>query len=104
MSISDENRERFYIVLANIPSGKVLSYGQLAELSGNPRKARWAGQMLSKLPHNSSLPWHRVVNAKGHISFPQGSDAYEHQRSLLENEGIEFSIEGNIDLKRFGLF
>lgn len=103
MSISNESRERFYLVLANIPSGKVMSYGQLAEQSGLPGKARWVGQMLSHLPSGSTLPWHRVVNAKGQISFPQDSDAYEQQRGLLEAEGIEFNLDNQIDFSRFGL-
>lgn len=103
MSISNESRERFYLVLANIPSGKVMSYGQLAEQSGLPGKARWVGQMLSHLPSGSTLPWHRVVNAKGQISFPQDSDAYEQQHGLLEAEGIEFNLDNQIDFSRFGL-
>lgn len=103
MSIPEENRERFYTVLASVPAGSVITYGQLAEQAGCPRRARWAGQMLSRLPNNSKLPWHRVVNAQGLISFPEGSERYELQRTLLESEGVEFKLNGKIDLKRFGL-
>lgn len=103
MSVPEENRERFYIVLANIPEGKVLTYGQLAEQAGRPGKARWVGQMLSHLPNDSKLPWHRVINAQGLLSFPEGSELYQQQRGLLEDEGVEFGLEGNIDLTRFGL-
>lgn len=102
MSISDENRERFYLVLASIPAGKVLTYGQLATQSDKPGKARWVGQMLSHLPADTKLPWHRVINAQGQLSFPPDSDIYQQQRALLEAEGVAFGLDGTIDLSRFG--
>ena len=58
-------REALYIALAAIPAGHVLSYGQLAELAGLGRAARWVGRTLSQLPDGSTLPWHRVVAASG---------------------------------------
>lgn len=103
MSIPEEDRERFYLVLANIPVGQVLTYGQLAAQAGLPRRARWAGQMLSQLPNDSNLPWYRVINAQGMLSFPEGSELYQRQLSQLEEEGIEFGLNGKINLKRFGL-
>lgn len=102
MSITDENRERFYMVLASIPAGKVITYGQLAAQADQPGKARWVGQMLSHLPNDTKLPWHRVINAQGQLSFVQGSEIYDQQRRLLEAEGVEFGIDGEIDLIRFG--
>ena len=95
--------ERLYTVLANIPSGKVVTYGQLAELAGVPRRARWVGQTLKKLPADSTLPWYRVINAQGKISFPAGSDAADCQANRLREEGVEVSEQYRINLSHFGL-
>lgn len=96
--------QQLYTVLANIPAGRVVSYGQLAELAGKPGAARWVGQSLGKLPEDSRLPWFRVVNAKGAISFPAGSNEAMLQVQLLHAEGIEVSARNTVDLKRYGLF
>lgn len=100
---SAEALQRFYTVLAAIPAGKVITYGQLAAQAGKPRGARWAGYLLRHLPANSNLPWHRVINAQGKLSFPVGSEKASEQIALLEDEGIEFSSSDRIDLKRFGI-
>jgi methylated-DNA-protein-cysteine methyltransferase-like protein len=47
------------------------------------------------------LPWHRVINAQGKISFPEDSSGYRRQKELLEGEGVVF-LKGKIDLERFG--
>ena len=44
------------------------------------------------------LPWHRVVNAQGQISFKPGGAKHRAQRERLEAEGVEF-VEGVIDLE-----
>lgn len=74
-----------------IPPGKVASYGQIAELAGLPRAARLVGRVLSQLPQGSALPWHRVVNSQGRISFPPGSKAHREQRERLLAEGVVFN-------------
>ena len=71
-----------------IPKGKVASYGQVARLAGMPNQARLVGQTLSRLPHDSKLPWHRVVNASLRISLT--GDAHARARERLEQEHIEF--------------
>ncbi|HAO24006.1 MAG: cysteine methyltransferase [Methylophaga sp.] len=77
-------------VVAMIPEGKVATYGQIARICGYPGHARYVGTTLKQLPDDSDLPWHRVINAKGEIAFPVGSDGYQRQRKLLENEGVQF--------------
>jgi len=86
-----EQRERIWRVVHGIPSGKVASYGQIAQLAGLPRAARLVGRVLSQLPEGSKLPWHRVVNSQGRISFPFGSEPYREQRERLLAEGVVFS-------------
>lgn len=88
-------------VVADIPAGHVLTYGEVARLSGNPRYARRVGQAMRWAPRQLALPWHRVINAQGKISFPPDSSAHREQKRRLEDEGVEFR-KGRIDLKRFG--
>lgn len=94
-------RDRVWSIVHGIPRGKVTSYGVVAQLAGLPRGARLIGRILSQLPEGSSLPWHRVVNSRGCISFPIGSEQYREQRERLLTEGIVFRSD-KIDLKKFG--
>ncbi len=89
-------------VVASIPPGRVCSYGGVAALAGLPGRARLVGRILSQLPTDSTLPWHRVINAGGHISFAPQSEAWREQRRRLQAEGIEFSAGGRVSWKRFG--
>jgi methylated-DNA-protein-cysteine methyltransferase related protein len=84
-----------------IPRGRVCTYGNVADVAGLPRRARLVGTVLRQTPGSRNLPWHRVINAGGRISFPVGSDTYARQRRRLEAEGIVF-VGGRIDLKRYG--
>lgn len=93
--------QAFYDIIKNIPEGRVASYGQIAALAGHPRHARHVGFALSSLDNDSSLPWHRVVNAQGAIS-PRGfSGSDDFQRLLLEEEGVEFSLHNRINMRRY---
>lgn len=93
--------QRILAAVKRIPKGRVSTYGNIAEVAGLPRRARLVGTVLRQTPASPRLPWFRVINASGKISFPVGSDAYERQRSHLEAEGIEL-IRGRVDLKRHG--
>ena len=93
-----------YAAVKKIPRGKVATYGQIALLAGMPRAARQVGYALRATPANIKIPWHRVINAQGRVSmrlhdWQSGSDDY--QRVLLEAEGVEFSVESKINLKKF---
>jgi len=85
-----------------IPHGKVASYGQIASLAGLPGRARLVGQTMSRLPQGSLLPWHRVINSQGRISFPAGSHQAKLQRRLLEMEAVPFDARGQVDFKQVG--
>ena len=73
-----ENRKTFYRrvwnAVAAIPPGTVASYGQIAELAGYKRGARYVGRALGAAPDRNTLPWHRVVSAQGKISIPSSSE------------------------------
>lgn len=88
-------------VVSEIPSGHVLTYGEVARLSGMPRQARRVSQALRRAPRVMNLPWHRVINAQGKISFPEDSSGWQKQKDKLVDEGIVF-LNGKIDLDHFG--
>ena len=86
-----------------IPVGRVVTYGQVADLAGLPGHARQVGYALRVLPDESSVPWYRVVNTKGEISqrHNSNSEAEMEQRSLLEFEGVRFIRHNKLSLKEF---
>ena len=88
-------------VVLDIPPGHVLTYGEVARLSGQPRYARRVSQALRWAPRSMTLPWHRVINAQGKISFPPDSSGWQRQKDLLEREGVLF-LNGKVDLQVFG--
>ena len=90
--MDNNDREiRLYTVIQGIPVGKVATYGQIASLAGLPGAARLVGKILSGLPAETSLPWHRVINAAGKISMPEGSDSFIEQKKRLTAENIIFT-------------
>lgn len=88
-------------VVQGIPRGHVLTYGEVARLAGMSRAARRVSLAMRRAPRGMRLPWHRVVNAQGKISFPQDSSGFQRQKELLESEGVVF-LNGKIDLGKFG--
>ena len=93
-------RDRIYAVIARIPHGRVATYGQIAALAGAPQHARQVGYALYDTPSGTTLPWHRVINARGEVS-PRSEPGWEGlQRRLLEAEGVEFR-RGRVDLDRY---
>ncbi len=74
-----------------------MTYGRIAVLAGKTNGARQVSRILHSMSGKYDLPWHRVVNAQGKISL-KPSYGYELQKALLEAEGIEFSLNGTIDL------
>lgn len=92
---------RIYAVVRRIPRGRVATYGQVAALAGLPRQARQVGYALNRLPEDSDVPWHRVINAKGEVSARAIPDDARFQRILLSAEGVRFSPAGRIPLDRY---
>lgn len=100
-SAADVRRTALYMTLHQVPKGKVVSYGQLAELAGLGRAARWVGRTLSQLPDGTSLPWHRVIGAGGKVSLQAGTPSGDEQRARLRAEGV--LVQNNrVDIRRHG--
>lgn len=87
-----ENHTRIWQTVQQIPFGKVATYGQIADLAGLPGRARLVGKALGLVPNGQwqgqMVPWHRVINSQGKISLPQGSEGFDRQRELLQEEGV----------------
>ncbi len=91
-------QHRVLEIVRAIPSGYVLTYGQVAALADTPRAARQVGRILYF--YGRSVPWQRVINHYGGLStYKVGSG--ELQRALLENEGLSFRPDGTIDLNQY---
>jgi methylated-DNA-protein-cysteine methyltransferase-like protein len=93
--------EAICAVIRRIPPGWVATYGQVAAMAGMPRRARLVGRVLQRLDPATKIPWHRVVNAKGEVSYSlsrNGGDVL--QRRLLEKEGLSFDDKNRLNLER----
>jgi len=91
---------RVYALVRACPTGRVTTYGWLAKAVGYPRGARMVGWFMNESPEG--VPAQRVINSKGELSGSWAFGSPELMRQLLENEGIVFSEDGRVDLKRYG--
>ncbi len=82
-------------MVADIPSGRVATYGQIARLVGYPNHARHVGRACRYSRHFGEYPCHRVVNSQGGLLT-----GWAEQRRLLEAEGVAFLANGKVDLQR----
>ena len=91
-------RDAVLRLVRRIPRGRVMTYGQISQVLASRLSPVAVGWMLHRCPDD--VPWHRVVNASGGCStdrlhdLPQGL-----QRALLEEEGVEFRLNGTLDLE-----
>lgn len=96
--------ERIYETVKLIPCGRVMSYGQVARLAGNPRGARAVGFALHRNPQPGVIPCHRVVFRDGSLAPGFAFGGPDEQRRLLEAEGVGFTEDGRVDMEKFGMF
>ena len=80
-------------VVTQIDIGRVMSYGEVARAAGFPRHARMVSRAMSR--SQVRLPWYRVVRSNRTLAFPVGSDLYEKQARLLEEEGVNI-VKGKV--------
>jgi methylated-DNA-protein-cysteine methyltransferase related protein len=93
---------RIYDIVRRIPRGRVATYGQIASLAGLAGQARQVGYALHALPASTTVPWHRVINARGEVSARAERGSELTQRFLLQREGVRFDARGRVALARFG--
>ena len=99
MSVSEKNyREKVYEIVRQIPEGKVMNYGLIAEILGKGYTARTVGFVMHA-SDTDDVPWQRVINAKGGCSTAKIIMVENLQQKMLEEEGIEFNEKGFCDLK-----
>lgn len=84
-------KEKVYDIVAQIPKGRVMTYGQIAALCGSPRSARIVGQVAHWGPLD--LPWQRVVHKDGKLAAGYTTGGYEAHRRDLQTDGIEIDEE-----------
>ena len=90
-----------YAIVASVPYGRVITYGAIARLLGDPRKAREVGWAMAATPDGDPpIPAHRVINARGEVSGSAfGGIAL--RRAMLEAEGVQFLPDGRVDLEQY---
>ena len=92
----DTFQQEVYNVVAAIPPGRVVTYGQIAYLVGRPQCSRVVGHAMHDVPDGMCLPCHRVVNSQGRLA-----PCWAEQRALLEAEGVTFRKNGCVDMKKY---
>ena len=91
--------ERVFEIVRRIPAGRVMTYGQLAEILGEGYHARAVGNCMHAA--KGDVPWHRVINAQGACSTGRVILPANKQQSMLEEEGVEFDAKEKCDLARY---
>jgi len=91
-------RERVYEIVRKIPDGRVMTYGQIAEILGEGYTPRTIGYVMHAAD-TEKIPWQRVINAQGACSTGKLTMPVNIQQKILEDEGIQFNEKGRCDLK-----
>lgn len=99
MKLVDEPnyRKRVYDLVRQIPKGRVMTYGQIADILGDGYTARTVGYVMHGA-NETQLPWQRVINAQGKCSTGKITLPVNLQQSILESEGVTFDPQGRCDL------
>ena len=92
-------RERVFEIVRRIPPGRVMTYGQLAEILGEGYTARTVGFVMHSA--DQSVPWQRVINAQGACSTGRVIVPPDLQQRMLVSEGVVFNEKGRCDLARY---
>ena len=100
--VTDSPTKRIYEAVKKIPKGHVATYGQIAEMAGNPRMSRAVGNALHKNPDPLHIPCFRVVNSKGELAGAFAFGGGKAQEELLRADGIEV-VDGKVDLEKYGM-
>lgn len=93
-------RQRVYALVERIPQGRVMTYGQIAEILGEGYTPRTVGFVMHAADEEKT-PWQRVINSQGACSTGRIILPPDKQQRMLEAEGIVFDARGRCDLKRY---
>jgi methylated-DNA-protein-cysteine methyltransferase-like protein len=93
-------RERVYEIVRRIPKGRVMTYGQIAEILGEGYTPRTVGFVMHAADVEN-IPWHRVINSQGGCSTQHIILPHNRQQLMLEAEGVEFNARARCDLGRY---
>ena len=100
--VTDSPTKRIYEAVKKIPKGHVATYGQVAQMAGNPKMARAVGNALHKNPDPEHIPCFRVDNGKGELAGEFAFGGEGGQSRLLEEDGIPVE-NGRVDLGKYGI-
>lgn len=92
-------KEKVYLLVKQIPKGKVATYGQIARLAGYPKAARAVGYFMKTNPFTPFVPCHRVVGTDGSMIGFSGKGGIKTKKIMLIDEGV-FVINNKVDLKK----
>jgi methylated-DNA-protein-cysteine methyltransferase-like protein len=92
-------REHVYRIVRSIPRGRVMTYGQIAEILGEGYTPRTVGFVMHS--SDDKTPWHRVINAQGGCSTGRIAIPYDKQQRMLEAEGIVFDKRARCNLQTY---
>jgi methylated-DNA-protein-cysteine methyltransferase-like protein len=95
----NDYRERVFRIVRMIPAGRVMTYGQIAEILGEGYTPRTVGFVMHS--SNDKTPWHRVINAQGGCSTRGLVLPHDKQQRMLEAEGISFDKRGRCNLQKY---
>ncbi|MDT4897322.1 MAG: methylated-DNA-protein-cysteine methyltransferase related protein [Acidobacteriota bacterium] len=93
-------RERVYQIVERIPKGRVMTYGQIADILGEGYTPRTVGFVMHAADEEKT-PWQRVINSQGACSTGRVILPPDKQQRMLEAEGVIFDARGRCDLKRY---
>jgi methylated-DNA-protein-cysteine methyltransferase related protein len=91
--------EDVYALVRRVPRGRVITYGAIAALLGDPRKAREVGWAMAQCPDD--VPAHRVINRLGAVSGDPSATEARRRRLRLEAEGVRFDADGRCKLSEY---
>ena len=95
----NDYRERVFLIVRSIPRGRVMTYGQIAEILGEGYTPRTVGFVMHS--SNDKTPWHRVINAQGGCSTRGVVLPHDKQQRMLEAEGVGFNERGRCELQEY---
>ncbi len=90
-------QQRVYEIVNQIPVGRVMTYGQIAEILGQGYTPRTVGYTMHAAD-TKNVPWQRVINSQGACSTGKITVPINLQQQILESEGVKFNEKARCDL------